>query len=353
MRSHLVSPRRLVALASAMCLLASLPAAASSAQLPSAPDQAVAAKETAPAGDPVDAAEQAMRYQGGRVLLDPRVHVVFLGSEWGQPDANGMPTADPLGVAPVVVDFFSRLGGKGDTWSTILTQYCLGTKINDKTCGQGSRKIPRMSKSPLRGWWVDTSPPAGQTSIDKQTSPNGLDPAANRALKHFRAAHPDDIVVLMLPPGTDSPRNCNAYHTVADTDHGKRPMIVMAYPVPGPTCLGTSPVCEVGKPDSCLPGNTEYTITGWASHEYAETVTNPFPTNCLRATGICGWIVKDAPAYASRPAPLHTEISDTCSNYKFVQLGGKKTVVATLWSNSANNGQGGCVSRYVSDKDQG
>jgi serine protease len=292
-----------------------------------------------------------MRYQGGRVLLDPRVHVVFWGSEWGQPDANGMPTADPLGVAPMVVDFFGRLGGKGDTWSTILTQYCLGTKINDKTCGPGSRKIPRMTKSPLRGWWVDASPGAGQPGVDVRTG--AWHEPANRGLKHFGATHPDDIVVLMVPPGADSVTDCSPFHTVADTDAGKRPLIVMPYPVPGPACPGRSPVCEVGKPDTCLPGNTEYTITGGASHEYAEVVTNPFPTNCLRTTGVCGWIVKDAPAYASRPEPLHTEISDTCSNHAFVQLNGKKTVVATLWSNTANKGKGACVSRYVSEKDQG
>lgn len=291
-----------------------------------------------------------MRYQGGRVLLDPRVHVVFVGSQWGPADANGMPTADPLGVAPAVVDFFGRLGGKGDTWSTILTQYCVGTKINNKTCGPGSRKIPRLAKSPLRGWWVDSTPGPGQPGIDRGTGAL-VDPAATRALEHFGATHPDDIVVLMLPPGVDSPRNCNAFHSVADTPRGKRPVIVMAYPVPQPTCLGTSPVCDLGKPDTCTP-KVEYMIQKWASHEYAETVTNPFPTNCLSSTGVCGWIVKDAPVYASRPAPLHTEISDTCATYRFTQLNGKKTVVAALWSNTANKGKGDCVTRYVSDHQQ-
>jgi serine protease len=292
-----------------------------------------------------------MRYQGGRVLLDPRVHVVFWGSDWGQPDATGMPTADPLGVAPAVLDFYGRLGGKGDTWSTILTQYCIGTKINNKTCGPGSRKIPRLTKSPLRGWWVDTAPGTGQPGADVRTGA-WHDPA-NRALKHFQATHPDDIVVLMMPPGADSVTDCTAFHTVANTDAGKRPLIVMHYPLPGPRCAGSSPVCDLGKPDTCTPGRTEYTIQMWASHEYAEVVSNPFPTNCLRATGVCGWIVKDAPAYASRPEPLHTEISDTCATTRFAQLNGKKTVVAALWSNTANKGQGGCVTRYVSDKDQG
>lgn len=350
MEAGRVSPARLLVLAWAMCVAVAAPAMASSALGEGVAAPLLTATKTAAEQNPVGGDGRAMRYQGGRVLLDPRVHVVFWGSDWGQPDANGMPTVDPLGVAPAVVDFFARLGGRGDTWSTILTQYCLGTKINDKSCGPGSRKIPRMAKSPLRGWWVDSSPGPGQPGADVRTG--AWHEPANRALNHFRATHPDDIVVLMMPPGADSATDCTAFRTVAKTDRGKRPLIVMHYPVPGPTCPGTGPVCELGKPETCLPGNTEYTVTGFASHEYAETVTNPFPTDCLRATGVCGWIIKDAPVWASRPEPLHTDISDTCSNYRFVQLNGKKTVVATLWSNTANKGQGGCVARYVNDDKQ-
>lgn len=288
-----------------------------------------------------------MRYQGGRVLLDPRVYVVFWGSEWGQPDAKGMPTSDPLGVAPVVVDFFSRLGGKGDTWSPILTQYCSGTKINDKSCGPGSRKMPRMTKSPLRGWWVDTSPGPSQSDVDNRMG--ARDEVTDRALKHFRATHPDDIVVLMLPPGTSS-ANCSAFHSAAGTA-ANGPRAVIGIPYPLPACPSNKPpVCPLGEPVECLP-TTEVAITQWASHEYAEAVTNPFPYNCVNPTGVCGWIVKDAPAWASRQGQT-TEISDTCSYYRWVQLNGKKVSVAVLWSNTANKGQGGCVAKYLSDGNQ-
>lgn len=337
-----VSPGRLLALAVAMCVAASAPAMASQALLPGP----TAAAESAPGQDPAPGDGRAMRYQGGRVLLDPRVYVVFWGSEWGSPDTKGMPSADPLGAAPVVVDFFSRLGGKGDTWSPILTQYCSGTKINDKSCGPGSRKMPRMTKSPLRGWWVDTSPGPAQSDVDNRMG--AWNEVTSRALQHFGAAHPDDIVVLMLPPGTSS-ANCSAFHASADTaTNGLRPIIAIPYPLPA--CPNSRPPsCVLGQPE-CLP-TTEVAITQAASHEYAEVVTNPFPYNCMNTTGICGWIVKDAPAWASRD-PHTTEISDTCSYYRYVQLNGKKVSVAVLWSNTANNGQGGCVARYVSDKDQ-
>jgi hypothetical protein len=345
-----VSPARWLALTFALGMLASGPAAASSRSLPTEAARTPVATESAAARGPVDGDDRAMRYQGGRVLLDPRVYVVFWGSEWGQPDATGMPTVDPLSVAPTVVDFFGRLGGRGDTWSTILTQYCSGTKVNASSCGPGSRRIPRLTRPPLRGWWVDASPGPGQSNLDVQMG--AWHEVTDRALSHFGATHPDDIVVLMLPPGTQS-ANCTAFHTVAHTaQHGPHPLIVMTYPLPpGPACPGLPPVCNLGQPAECLP-DTAHTITGWASHEYAEVVTNPFPRDCLRTSGFCGWIVKDAPVWASRAEPTHTEISDTCSNYRFVQLNGKKVSVATLWSNTANKGEGGCVARYISDRDQ-
>jgi hypothetical protein len=344
MSTFRVSSRRLLALAVAMCMAAAAPAMASSALLPGV--RTSAAAELAPDQDPATSDARAMRYQGGRVLLDPRVYVVFWGSEWGKPDAQGMPTNDPLGAAPVVVDFFSRLGGKGDTWSTILTQYCSGTKVNDKSCGPGSRRIPPMKRSPLRGWWVDTSPGPAKSDLDNRMG--YWDEVTDRALKHFGATHPDDIVVLMLPPGTSS-GNCSAFHASAGgAPSGPRAIIGIPYPLP--VCPNSRPPsCVLGQPE-CLP-TTEVAITQAASHEYAEAVTNPFPYNCVNPTGVCGWVLKDAPAWASRQAQT-TEISDACSVYRWVQLNGKKVSVAVLWSNTANNGQGGCVARYVSDKDQ-
>lgn len=342
-----VSPSRLLAVTLVMCVAASVPALASSASSAAEGDNAEATTGAAAGQDPVTGTEKALRYQGGRVLLDPRVHVVFWGSEWGAPDAKGMPTADPLGVAPVVVDFFARLGGKGDTWSTILTQYCSGTKVNHTSCGPGSRKIPRLSRSPLRGWWVDTTPGPSQSNLDNQMG--AWDDVTQRALNHFGAKHQDDIVVLMLPPGTQSAQ-CGAFHSVAETAQGLRPVIGIRYPTPGcPNAL--PPTCPVAQPVECLP-TAEIAITGSASHEYAEVVTDPFPMNCAGTSHICGWVLKDAEAWGGGADPRTYEISDACSNYRFVQLNGKKVRVATLWSNSANKGRGGCVGKYVNDGDQ-
>jgi hypothetical protein len=341
------SPGRLLALALAMCLAASVPAAASPVG-PAAGDRAAASTESAVARDPVSGDDKALRYQGGRVLLDPRVYVVFWGSEWGKADAEGMPTVDPLGVAPAVVDFFGRLGGREDTWSAILTQYCSGTKLDDASCGPGSRRIPSLTRSPLRGWWVDTSPGPGESNHDNQMG--ARHEVTDRALSHFGAKHPDDVVVLMLPPGTQAAQ-CGAVHSVAHTaQHGAHPIIVIKYPLP--TCpTSMPPVCSLGQPVECLP-EAEIAITGLASHEYAEVVTNPFPKNCREPSGICGWIVKDAALWDGGADPRTYEISDACNGYRFVQLNGNKTVVATLWSNTANQGNGGCVARYVSDENQ-
>lgn len=341
-----VSGARLLALALALSVAAAVPAAASSAL---APGSGAGPTKGAAAQNPVTGEGKALRYQGGRVLLDPRVLIVFWGSEWGAPDAEGMPTNDPLGVAPVVVDFFSRLGGKGDTWSPILSQYCSGTKLGERSCGPGSRKIPRLNRSPLRGWLVDTSPGPGQSNVDDQLG--ARDEVVNRALTQSGGSRPDDIVVLMLPPGADQ-GPCNAFHSVARTkDYGGVPIIGIPYKTP--VCPNSQPpVCPLGTPAACLP-STEIGITGAASHEYAETVSNPFPKDCNNTKDICGWIVKDAAAYEGGADIRAYEMADTCNGYQFVQLNGKKTNVAKLWSNTANNGLGGCVSRYISAKQQG
>jgi serine protease len=290
-----------------------------------------------------------MRYQGGRVLVHPRVYVVFWGSEWGNADSHGMPTVDPLGVAPTLVDFFGRLGGRDDTYSSILTQYCSGAAINATSCGSRSRRIAPLAGSPLRGWWVDSSTPPAMSNVAVQEGAWAEE--INSALNHFHATSPDDIVVLALPPGQQS-APCRAFHTGGQTaQHGYRPVIVLSYPVQGPYCTGMPPVCDLAAPAQCLP-SAAVTVTSWASHEYAETVTNPRPTDCLKTTRICGWIVANAPVTQGGGDITFDEIADVCGTAAFVQLNGKKVAVSTLWSNSANGGRGGCVSTYISDKKQ-
>lgn len=333
---------RLLAVGFAVSLVASVPAVASTAGNSTGPN--VPAPGSASAPGPTD---EAMRYQGGRVLLNPRVFVVFWGSEWGGADAKGMPTLDPLAVAPVVVDFLGRLGGPGDHWSTILTQYCAGAPLDATSCGPRTQRIAPLVSSPLRGWWVDTSAAPGMSNLAAQQG--DFDGEISAALNHFNAAGPDDIVVLMLPPGKQS-APCGAFHTYGKTKYGQRAAIVLSYPTEGPYCFGTPPVCDLAAPADCLP-KTAWTVQQWISHEYAETVTDPFPYNCLATKFICGWNVTNAPVYEGGDGATFTEIA-ICGRTAFVQLNGKKVVVNTLWSNTANGGQGGCVSTYINDKRQ-
>jgi serine protease len=287
-----------------------------------------------------------MRYQGGQVLVHPRVYIVFWGSEWGAADAHGMPTADPLNAAASAVDFFGRLGGRGDSWSTILTQYCSGTAVNATSCGLRSRHIAPLNSSPLRGWWVDTSPPPGASTAARKQG--AFSDEINTALNHFHARDVDDIVVLVLPPGPNTDP-CAALHTGAQTaQHGYRAAIVLPYPVPA--CGGEAPECDLATPAPCLP-DARRVITFMASHEYAETLTNPHASSCLQPTGICGWIVTDVPVYNQHVGTFQ-EIADVCGSSAFIELSGKQFTVAMLWSNSANGGRGGCVSSYISDRKQ-
>ncbi len=336
----------ILAVGCATALIGAAPAVASSVVHRAADGHSLAA--TAPAFDgSASTSTEAMRYHGGRVLAHPRVYIDFWGSEWGAADAQGLPTIDPLGVAPALVDFFRHLGGRGDTWSTILTQYCDGAAMDATSCGPRTRRIARLAGSPLRGLWVDTStalPVDYQGSTNLSAGVPSLEVEIDRVLDHFHAANPDDIVVLAEPPDYQSIQ-CTASHSAYTTaQHGQVAAFLLPYPVPAQTC-GSAPVCVLNLSTAvqCLPTAAQ-AVTELASHEYAETVTDTYGD---------AWSVTGEPAGQRSPLGVPFEIADACPAFAMIQLNGEKVAVDTLWSNSANDGRGGCVSRYVSPKEQG
>ena len=75
-----------------------------------------------------------------------------------------------------------------------------------------------------------------------------------------------------------------------------------------------------------------FSIVG--GHEYAETITDPYPNSgWLDGRGAengdkCAWISSGQGAAAN------------------ISLGGNNYAVQSLWSNAFNNGSGGCVLSY-------
>ena len=72
-------------------------------------------------------AQQPLTYHGGPVINNPRVYLVFWGSQWNN--------NDPSGEASIIINFMNGVGGSA--WLNVATQYCSGGTFGSTTCTGG------------------------------------------------------------------------------------------------------------------------------------------------------------------------------------------------------------------------
>jgi serine protease len=276
-----------------------------------------------------------VRYGGGPVVTSsPKVYLVFWGSGWGAQTtgASGYQyfSGDTDGLAPKLQAFFSGLGTNNELWSAILTQYCQGVAPGARACAPSplSNHVRYPSSTVLAGVWGDQSvnvPAATGTQIAQE--------AANAAVRFSNP--PGAQYVVVSPPGTDpdgwlDPVNgyC-AYH-----DDAQDPALggVVGPDVPYtnmPYVPDAGGQCSSFTNPGVLDGAYET-----MSHEYAETLTDPFPAS--------GWTDR-----------VGNEIGDKCENLIGGQPGGSVYVtLATgtfvlqgIWANDLGK-KGGCESAH-------
>jgi len=276
----------------------------------------------------------AVSFGGGTVLTaSPKVYLVFWGSQWGnQSTGTGgykVYSDDPDGLAPNLQAFFDGLGTNNESWSAIVTQYCQGVPIGTKTCplAPSTNQVAYPSATVLGGVWEDTS--AGFTAA---TGEQIAQEAANAAL-HF-SNPPGAQYVIVSPTGTDpdqwlNPRSgyCAYHDNTADFLGG--------VDVPNVPYTNLPYVPDVGDECSSFPhpgvlDGADETI----SHEYAETLTDPFPSS--------GWTDRHG-----------SEIADKCENLIGGQPGGSTYVtlatgtfaVQGIWANDLGK-RGGCENAH-------
>ena len=75
-----------------------------------------------------------------------------------------------------------------------------------------------------------------------------------------------------------------------------------------------------------------------AGHEYAEAITDMFPSNAIAWLDASGAENGDKCAWGRGPGPQ--------SASQNISLGGHSFAVQSLWSNAFNGGSGGCVLTY-------
>ncbi len=231
------------------------------------------------------AAADNLAYGGGPVEHNPRVYLVFWGSQWDS-DSNG--------VASYLQNFFSGVGTGSDNWSTIMTQY------------PDNQGAPSFGSSVLGGTWVDDG-----SAAPSNASASDIANEANNGAAHFGVSGPDVDVFVVSPSGTSPDGFPNsgfcAWHDWSGT---------VAY-TNMPYVLDAGSSCGAGSVQNQLDG---FSIVG--GHEYAEAVTDPEPSS--------GWVASDG-----------EEIGDLCAwqNLSALSLPSGSFAVQPLWSNNA----GGCA----------
>ena len=278
----------------------------------------------------------------------PKVYLVFMGSQWGTEGSNaaGQHTfaKDTAHMAAALQTFFAGLGTAGETWSGVMTQYCDGTGVGSTTCTQGDPLIPHPVGGVLAGVWYDKSSASAAQEAAGLTG-SQLAAEAEAAAVHFgnadQTSNRDTQYVIVSPPGTDPDGWSNpttgycAYH---DDTHD--PTIDGAGPVSGPTVAFTNLPYVPDAGVSCGAGsvNSPGTLDGAteaASHEYAETLTDQFPETSPPGgwTNASGAETGDLCAYVSAPA--------VGPAFELTLATGSVAVQGT-WSNRANGGKGAC-----------
>ncbi|MEY9889806.1 hypothetical protein ABIA35_000154 [Catenulispora sp. MAP12-49] len=238
----------------------------------------------------------------GVVSPAPKVYLVFWGSQWSK---------DPAGVAPDMQNLFKGLYGSSDTWGTILTQYCENAPKGTTKCPSTATFIQHPSSSALGGVWFDNAAAAPANATQAQ-----IGSEAGKAAKHFgnttQAPNLNAQYVVLSATGTHPDGFPNsgfcAWHDFTSSSYGKLAYTNMPY-VPD---LGAG-ACTTLTDGRLLSG-----IESTETHEYAETVTDFWPTD--------GW-----------NNTANGEIGDECENLDAYETLTTGTFdVQGLWSNKAN-----------------
>lgn len=285
------------------------------------------------AASPAASSGGLLAYNGGNVVTNPQIYIVYWGKQWG---TGPTVTNDPSGEAPLQLSFFQHAYGSGDTWSNSVTQYCQGVATGTTQCNGSGTAAGHPASNPVAGTWLDSS-----TSAPSKPSTSSIAAEAVKAAAHFGVSG-DNVEIIVDAPHGVVPQGFKtqycAWHDHTTTSSGADlPYTNMPYvPDAGSSCgAGFVATGSTG-----VNSSTEgVTIVG--GHEYAETITDPAPSS--------GWLDSSG-----------SEIGDKCAwiasgqgASAIVGMNGSNYAVQSLWSNNFNSDSGGCVTHYTGATNQG
>lgn len=260
---------------------------------------------------------------GGPVEHAAAVYITY----WGW-------TSDPSGEAAYQQAFFNGVGG--DTWINSTTQYCdnVPSGTTDCTTVAGAVYIGNPAGQ-LKGTWSDNTNP-----LPSRITQRALAAEAANSAAHFgnltAASNANAQYVIATPSGHSTSgfgtQFC-AWHSSTSSSYGTLAYTNFPYQTDAGAACGQNFVN--GGSTGLLDG---VSIVG--GHEYAESVTDPFPNS--------GWLDGngrengDKCAWISSGQGASTNITLSTGSF----------AVQSLWSNNFNSNTGGCVVSYASATNQ-
>jgi len=219
----------------------------------------------------------------------PKVYLIFWGSQWGTSSTdtttgNTILSADSSGMAPILQQMFKGIGTGGELWSGVMTQFC-ETTAGATTCPSKGPHVGYPTGGALAGVWYDSATAAPSTATDHAIAVEAYAGAAhfgNTAAGSNRNAQ----YVVVSPTGThpggfNAPLGWCAWHDyVSDPSLAGGP-VTSAY---GDIAFTNFPyLTDAGS--SCGANYVNAGTAGLADgismvegHEYAETITDQFPS---------------------------------------------------------------------------
>jgi hypothetical protein len=261
---------------------------------------------------------------GGDIERTPLVFITFWGSQWSSGFSTGGYTSAQ--AQSYISGFFGGVGGS--SWANSTTQYCQAVPSGTTNCALvgGAVNVTNPSRQ-LGGTWIDSS------TLPSRLGTSSIAGEALRAVAHFGYDANADYMVF-TPSGHSTSgfgtQFC-AWHSSTSSSSGPVSFANIPYQPDAGAACGMNFVNQSN--DSFGNGYFDgFSIV--SGHEYAETVTDPFPSS--------GWLDGSGAENGDKCA----WISSGQGAAQNVALGGNDYAVQSLWSNAFNSGAGGCVVSY-------
>src|SRR5437868_3324946 len=252
---------------------------------------------------------------GGAIEQSAKVYIVYWGPQWASGFSTGVYTSAQ--AKTYIQSFFGGVGGS--SWANSTTQYCQGVPSGTVQCGSAGVH-PTNPTGELAGTWTDS------TAVPTSPTQNQIAAEASALAAHFGGVNTQADYVVFTPTG----HSMNGFQTTWCAWHSSSGSMSYSFMPYQPDAAGSCGQDFVNSNNNAF-GNgyfDGFSIVG--GHEYAETVTDPYPNS--------GWLDGRGAENGDKCA----WISSGPGAAQDISLSTGKFAVQSLWSNATSS----CVISY-------